>query len=160
MHSIKEITALETFSVRQPVLRPGKSIETCHFDGDNLETTKHFGYFEGEILAGIASLFKSNSDLFQEKEQFQLRGMAVLSNFQKKGIGEKLVNHAEEDAKNRNGALIWFNAREIAVPFYEKLGYKIIGEPFDIGDIRKHFVMFKKFKVQKFSKRESFVPKF
>lgn len=145
MHSIKEITALETFLVRQPVLRPGKNIESCRFDGDNLETTKHFGYFEEETLAGIASLFQSNSDLFQENEQFQLRGMAVLSNFQKKGIGEKLVIHAENDAKNRNATLIWFNAREIAVPFYKKLGYKIIGQPFDIGDIGKHFVMFKNF---------------
>jgi len=144
MPFIKEITALETFSVRQPVLRPGKNIETCHFEGDNLETTKHFGYFEENYLAGIASLFKSNSDLFQDKEQFQLRGMAVLSDFQKKGIGEKLVNYAESDAKNRNADLIWFNAREIAVPFYEKLGYKIIGQPFKIGDVGKHFVMFKR----------------
>ena len=70
--------------------------------------------------------------------------MAVLSNFQKKGIGEKLVNYAESDAKNRNGDLIWFNAREIAVPFYQKLEYKIFGQPFDIGDIGNHFVMFKK----------------
>jgi len=145
MQLIKEIPALETFSVRQPVLRPGKNIETCHFEGDNLSTTKHFGYFENENLAGIASLFQSSSDLFKEKHQFQLRGMAVLSNFQKKGIGEKLVNYAENDAKNRNAELIWFNAREIAIPFYEKLGYKIIGQPFDIGDIGKHFVMFKKF---------------
>lgn len=145
MHLIKEIPALETFSVRQPVLRPGKNIETCHFEGDNLETTKHFGYFEEETLAGIASLFKSSSDLFQDKEQFQLRGMAVLSDFQKKGIGEKLVNYAESDSKNRNGKLMWFNAREIAIPFYQKLGYEIIGQPFDIGDIGRHFVMFKKF---------------
>lgn len=144
MQSIKEISALETFSVRQPVLRPGKNIETCHFDGDNLESTRHFGLFIDDELAGIASLFKSNSDLFEENEQFQLRGMAVLEQFQKKGIGESLVKYAEENSKSRNGELIWFNAREIAVGFYEKLGYKIIGKPFDIGDIGKHFVMYQK----------------
>lgn len=144
MQSIKEISALETFSVRQPVLRPGKNIEMCHFDGDNLESTRHFGLFVYNELAGIASLFKSNSDLFEEKEQFQLRGMAVLEKFQKKGIGESLVKYAEENSKSRNGELIWFNAREIAVRFYEKLGYKIIGEPFDISDIGKHFVMYQK----------------
>lgn len=143
MQLIKEIPALETFSVRHPVLRPGKNIETCHFDGDNLESTRHFGLFIDDELAGVASLFKSNSDLFQEKEQFQLRGMAVLEKFQKKGIGESLVKYAEENAKSRSGKLIWFNAREVAVRFYEKMGYQIIGEPFDIGDIGKHFVMYK-----------------
>ena len=143
MQLIKEIPALETFSVRHPVLRPGKNIETCHFDGDNLESTRHFGLFIDDEWAGVASLFKSNSDLFQEKEQFQLRGMAVLEKFQKKGIGESLVKYAEENAKSRSGKLIWFNAREVAVRFYEKMGYQIIGEPFDIGDIGKHFVMYK-----------------
>lgn len=146
MQLIKEISALETFSVRQPVLRPGKNIETCHFDGDNLESTRHFGLFVDGELVGIASLFQSSSDLFEEKEQFQLRGMAILENFQKKGIGESLVKYAEENAKSRKGELIWFNAREIAIRFYEKLGYKIIGESFEIGDIGKHFVMYQKFK--------------
>lgn len=143
MQLIKEIPALETFSVRHPVLRPGKNIETCHFDGDNLESTRHFGLFIGDELAGVSSLFKSNSALFQEKEQFQLRGMAVLEKFQKKGIGESLVKFAEENAKSRSGKLIWFNAREVAVSFYEKMGYQIIGEPFNIGDIGTHFVMHK-----------------
>ena len=144
MPEIRKITASETFSVRHPVLRPGKAIETCHFEGDALKSTRHFGYFEGDSLAGVASLFHANSDLFPEIEQFQLRGMAVLPEYQKKGIGEKLVFQAEKEAKNRYGELMWFNAREIAVPFYEKLGYEIIGEPFDIGDIGKHLVMFKK----------------
>ena len=144
MLSIKEITALETFSVRQPVLRPGKSIETCHFEGDNLESTRHFGLFIGENLAGIASLFQEKTDLLTENNQFQLRGMAVLKEFQKRGTGESLVKYAEANAKCRGGEVIWFNAREIAVGFYEKLGYKIIGAPFIIGDIGTHFIMHKK----------------
>ena len=144
MQSIKEITALETFSVRQPVLRPGKSMETCHFDGDNLASTRHFGLFLDEKLAGIASLFQEKTNLLTENNQFQLRGMAVLDQFQKKGIGESLVKHAEENAKSRDAEVIWFNAREIAVGFYEKLGYKVIGAPFNIGDIGTHFIMHKK----------------
>jgi GNAT superfamily N-acetyltransferase len=143
MQSVKEIPALETFSVRHPVLRPGKNIETCHFDGDNLESTRHFGYFEAEKLAGVASLFETTTPLLPEQNQFQLRGMAVLQEYQKRGIGEALVKFAENDAILRNGNMIWFNAREIAVPFYQKLGYKIIGEPFDIGDIGEHYVMYR-----------------
>lgn len=143
MQFIKEISSLETFSVRLPVLRPGKSIETCHFDGDNLASTRHFGFFSDGELAGVASLFKSDSSLIQEQKQFQLRGMAVLEKFQKQGIGELLVKHAEENALSRGGELIWFNAREVAVRFYEKLDYKKIGKSFEIGDIGKHFVMYR-----------------
>lgn len=144
MQTIKEIPALETFSVRQPVLRPGKPIESCHFEGDNLESTKHFGLFDNEKLAGIASLFEHSTPFLEEKFQFQLRGMAVLPEFQKKGLGEALVKHAENDALERGGKIIWFNAREIAVAFYKKLGYEIIGDPFNVADIGKHYVMYKK----------------
>lgn len=144
METIKEISALDTFSVRHPVLRPGKPIETCHFEGDNSESTKHFGLFSNEKLAGIASLFIHPTPFLEEKLQFQLRGMAILPEFQKKGFGEALVKHAENDARARGGKIIWFNAREIAVGFYKKLGYEIIGEPFDIAVIGKHYVMYKK----------------
>ncbi|MFT3793412.1 GNAT family N-acetyltransferase [Flavobacterium sp.] len=142
---VKEISATETFSVRQPVLRAGKPIESCHFDGDQLDSTKHFGYFENGNLIGIASMFAIPNTAFDSANQFQLRGMAVLPNHQKKGIGEQLVAYAENDAKKRNADLIWFNAREIAVGFYQKLGYEIFGKPFEIADIGPHYIMFKRF---------------
>lgn len=144
MTEIKEISALETYPVRHPVLRNGKPVEGCHFDGDELETTKHFGYFDHGRLVGVASLFASKNEAFKGLKQFQLRGMAVLLDHQKKGIGENLVYHSEMYATRKNADLIWFNAREIAVGFYQKLGYEIFGKPFDIADIGPHYIMLKK----------------
>jgi GNAT superfamily N-acetyltransferase len=70
--------------------------------------------------------------------------MAVLENHRGRGFGEALVAHAEKYAKSKNTPLLWFNARIIAVAFYEKCGYEIIGGGFDIGDIGKHYVMYKR----------------
>ena len=144
MQNIKEIPAIETFSVRHPVLRAGKPIESCHFDGDDLETTRHFGFFQENNLIGVISIFKAQNKLFDEKSQFQIRGMAVLEDHQKKGFGETLVRHAEDYIKGQNGTMIWFNARIVAVGFYEKLGYQIIGDSFDIADVGEHYIQFKK----------------
>lgn len=144
MKEIKEISALETFSVRHPVLRSGKTRESCHFEGDDLDATMHFGLFTDKGLVGVISLFENSNAMFNPEKQFQIRGMAVLTEEQKKGYGEELVRHIETISVAERGKIIWFNAREIAVGFYEKLGYQSIGTPFDIGDIGKHFVMFKK----------------
>ena len=143
MKTIKEITAAETFPVRHPVLREGKPIESCHFEGDDDIPTKHFGVFIDNALVAVASLYRNDSDLFDAKNQLQLRGMAVLGDHRKKGYGEDLVIHAENYAKNQNASLVWFNARIIAVPFYRKLGYEILGAPFEIGDIGPHHIMYK-----------------
>ena len=143
MIQIVPITALETFLVRHPVLRNGKPIESCHFDGDDLASTKHFGLFDNGVLAGVISVFEQLFAAFANEKQFQIRGMAVLEHFRKRGFGERLVLEVEQYVRAQNGQLIWFNARENAVKFYSNLGYQIIGDAYDIKDIGLHYRMFK-----------------
>ncbi len=144
MIQIKEIPSKETYIVRQPVLRKGKPIESCIFDGDDLDTTHHFGLFENKNLTGIISLFNQINTIFAEKKQAQIRGMAVLETHQKKGFGDALVKYCEDYCVAENTDLIWFNARTAAVGFYKKMNYQIVGEPFDIKDVGEHYLMFKK----------------
>lgn len=141
---IIKISSVETYPVRHEVLRKGKPIETCPFKGDDEENTTHLGlHLEGKLV-GIISVFKEKNHLFPETNQFQIRGMAVLEAFQGKGLGAKLIKEAKNHCVNLNADLIWFNAREKAVPFYEKLDYKIIGDSFLIPDVGIHFVMYMK----------------
>ncbi|WP_298392781.1 GNAT family N-acetyltransferase [Flavobacterium sp.] len=141
MIEIKKISTIDTFSVRHPVLRSGKPVESCQFEGDNLETTIHFGLFVDKNLIGVVSVFRKNNSIFNVENQFQIRGMAILQNHQKKGFGEMLLKHSEEYIKKELGELIWFNARENAVAFYEKLKYIKVGNPFIIADIGFHYIM-------------------
>ena len=141
---IKKINSIDTYPVRHEVLRKGKPIETCQFKGDDDENTVHFGLYQNERLIGIISIFKEKNELVSEINQFQIRGMAVLEEFQGKGFGAELVKEAENHCINLNTNLIWFNARENAVSFYKKLDYKIIGDSFLIPDVGIHFVMYKK----------------
>ncbi len=143
MIEIKKITSTQTIIVRHPVLRYGKPIESCHFEGDDLPTTSHFGlYFEKQLVAIISS-FKVQNKLFSEENQYQIRGMAVLDEFQKKGFGEALLNYCENEIKLKKGNLIWFNARKTAVGFYKKSDYKILGDRFEIPDVGPHYILFK-----------------
>lgn len=66
MTLIKEISSRETFILRHPLLRKGKTIETCHFEGDDLQTTHHFGLFDNSDLIGIISLFLKINTIFAE----------------------------------------------------------------------------------------------
>ena len=142
-YNIKIISSTEAYIVRHPVLRTGKPIESCFFDGDNYETTFHLGIFSKNKLVGVCSFFKNNHASIFEENQYQLRGMAVLKTFQKKGFGKIILNYGETLLKQKHTNIVWCNAREIAVNFYEKCGYKIISEPFNIKGIGKHYVMHK-----------------
>jgi GNAT superfamily N-acetyltransferase len=140
---INKIVSTDTYSVRQDVLRKGKPLETCYFNGDDDATTAHFGLFQDEIIIGVVSVYQVNNPSFMENHQFQIRGMAVLEAFQSKGYGEQLLKVAEKYCWDQKATLIWCNARENAVSFYNKLGYTIYGESFIITDVGTHFVMHK-----------------
>jgi ribosomal protein S18 acetylase RimI-like enzyme len=144
MFEIKEISAFETIIVRHPVLRFEKPIETCRFEGDDLPTTSHFGLFYEDQLSAVISVFEEKSILFFEENQFQIRGMAVLEQHQKKGFGEALLKYCENQIRNNRVEIIWFNARQTAIGFYEKYQYQKIGDGFEIADIGIHYVLFKK----------------
>mgnify|MGYP003634857626 FL=1 len=143
-YSIKIIDSKETHQVRHPVLRAEKPVESCVFDGDDLNTTIHIGIFVKDKLIGVCSFFKNNHDLISEASQYQLRGMAILKAFQSFGFGKTILNYGELHLKNEGINTVWCNAREIAVSFYKKNGYQITGKPFNIETIGKHYIMYKK----------------
>ena len=157
--AIKVIHAANTYPVRHPELREGKPIESCAFEGDLLENTLHIGAYLGLELVGVASFMNQptcfptennpstvtqiNSSTSQLYEM-QLRGMAVLKAHHKKGIGAALLSYGEQKLKKIGYHGIWMNARIKAVGFYEKLGYLIHGDAFEIQGVGTHFKMNKK----------------
>lgn len=140
---IRKIDAKATYSVRQMVLRKGKPIETCHFEGDFLIDTFHFGLFIKEEIVGVISLYNNRNKIFDTIHQLQIRGMAVLEEYQNQGLGALLVKHIEKIAKELEKSLLWFNAREKAVSFYNKLGYTTHGDVFEIENVGLHYLMYK-----------------
>ncbi len=145
MFDIRKITATETYPLRHKILRQNEPIEKCVYPYDTADSTVHFGLFENNVLIGIISVFETSKDVFTVKKQFQIRGMAILENQQKKGYGAALVQHAISHLQKENNFLIWFNARIIALGFYEKLGFEKIGTEFEIVPIGMHYIMYKRF---------------
>ena len=137
------ISAEATHTVRHPVLRAGKPVETCIFKGDGLTTTYHLGLFLNATLIGVLSLMKENNALVDGEDQYQLRGMAVLQNYQGKGYGSILIKHAINLLKTKAIPILWCNAREVAVNFYKCNGFNIVGDAFQIPEIGTHYVMYK-----------------
>jgi N-acetylglutamate synthase-like GNAT family acetyltransferase len=70
----------------------------------------------------------------------QMRQVAVDENYQHKGYGKRLVLFSEQVAINHGFKKVFCHARDIAVPFYLSIGYKVIGDMFyEIGI--KHYYM-------------------
>jgi GNAT superfamily N-acetyltransferase len=63
-----------------------------------------------------------------------LWGMAVAPDLQGQGAGRRLVEELLARAAAAGARLVWADARETAVGFYERCGWRAIGEP-QIDDV-------------------------
>ncbi len=144
MIEIKEIDVEKTYPIRHKVLRQNKGFETCKFISDSYEGTFHMGLYYNEELVSIVSFCPEINEEFESQKQFRLRGMATLKECRGKGFGRMLIMHSEQMLFSNETELIWCNVRIKAIGFYEKLGYKTYGKPFEFKDIGKHILMFKK----------------
>ncbi len=61
----------------------------------------------------------------QDDGTMKLRQMAVDLQKQGTGIGKILLRYAETLCKKQGYTLLQLNARDVVIPFYEKLGYQI-----------------------------------
>ena len=141
MIQIKKISAKETYPIRLAVLR--KNIPLPHeFNGDFDEETFHLGAFENNKLIAVSSYMKASNANFKGT-QYQLRGMATLSEYQGIGVGKLMIKEAFSILATLKINCLWCNARVSAINFYEKQGLQTFGEIFDVNHIGNHYVMFK-----------------
>ena len=119
-HTVEKISAADTLSIRQQVLRPSWTIEQCHFEGDQDETTFHIGAFKDGVLIGIATMMRDSSAELAASatDQYRLRGMAVLPEYRDQGVGRSILDECLQEVRQRECKLFWCNARIKACLLY------------------------------------------
>lgn len=94
----------------------------------------HLGSFLEDRLVGCLVL----TPLAESK--IKMRQVAIDPEVQGQGLGSKLVRYSEEFACAKGASLMVLNARQTAVNFYLRLGYRIVGDQFEEVTIL-HFKM-------------------
>mgnify|MGYP000901089633 CR=1 FL=1 len=83
-----------------------------------------------------------------DKVEVKLRQMAVAEDSQNRGLGTSMLSFAEYVAEQEGFERITLHARKVALGFYLKYNYKIIGEEFTEVGI-PHFEMNKQIRMEK-----------
>ncbi len=125
------------YDLRYRILREplGKERGSERNEGDNTGT--HFALYENDRLIAIARLDQVDETICQA------RFVAVESLLQGKGYGRKIMTTLENEALNLGYQKLILHARDYALPFYEKLGYNLVGPSYKLFDVLQHFEMFK-----------------
>jgi len=124
-------------SLRDEILRKplGLSISTEDLDKEKEDIL--IAAFDDDVILGCCLLTQTSYDTVK------LRQMAVRNNLQGKGIGQAIMNFAETLARDKGYKKLTMHARDTAIGFYERCGYKVKGDQFIEVSV-PHHVMEKK----------------
>lgn len=126
----------EYYDLRYRILREplGKERGSERNDGDL--TGEHICIYDNEVLKAIARLDRTESPGVA-----QVRFVAVEKDQQGKGYGRMVMEAAEEISEDRGDHKMILHARDYAVDFYLKLGYRIVEKSYKLFDVLQHFLM-------------------
>ena len=122
----------QMIQLRKQILRQPLGLS---FSEDELEHERHnilIGAYDDDEMLGCCMLCPINH------HTLRLRQMAVQNNLQGKGIGASIMSFAENLARDKGYQKIVMHARDTAIGFYEKLGYKVKGDGFIEVNVPHH----------------------
>lgn len=97
---------------------------------------QHFAFFnEANQIIGVGRLDQTAPNVGQ------VRFMAVAANQQGKGIGKAIMEKMEKVSLTLGYEKIILHAREVARPFYDKLGYQLVAPSHLLFGEIQHYLM-------------------
>jgi GNAT superfamily N-acetyltransferase len=135
------VTVDQIIDLRHAALRQGLPRESAEFDGDRGPGAIHYGAYDGAKLVGCTTLHLSQ---WEGEPAWQLRGMAVADDYRNKGVGRLLLEEVDRGVSQSPVRLLWCNARVPASGFYQKHGWLVVSEVFEIPTAGPHVRMIKR----------------
>ncbi len=123
----RQMVQLRNLILRQPL---GLS-----FTEEELEKEKNdilIAAFDDDEILGCCMLCPLDNNTLR------LRQMAVRDNLQGKGVGASIMTFAENLARDKGYSSMIMHARDTAIGFYEKFGYKVKGNEFIEVNVPHH----------------------
>jgi predicted GNAT family N-acyltransferase len=134
------IEAREAYPLRQMVLRPSLHVDQVAADYDHADGTFHVGYRIDDQIVAIMSVLR-DEDPNTGKDAWRIRSMASHPDVRGSGCGGKVLEFGMAHAMGIARLPIWCNARRVAYGFYERYGFVIVSDEFEIEGIGPHKVM-------------------
>ena len=140
---IHKVDAKKIRPLRHSELRKGEDFSTTSYLKDDDKETFHMAYIKEGKVVTCATFYPEFSKNISALNPYRLRGMATEHKFQRRGYATDLMQQSFKELKKMNCDMVWCNARLVAIDFYHSIGFKIVGEIFDIEGIGPHYYMYK-----------------
>ena len=144
------LSAQATYDLRRCILRAGDPEADVSYPTDAVASAFHLGLVDDAgAVVGVASFAPADWPARGAGwaggpggTPWRLRGMAIDPRWQGQSWGERLLDEGVRRVRSRGASVLWADARDTALGFYERQGWEIVGDSFltPIG-VAHHFAV-------------------
>jgi GNAT superfamily N-acetyltransferase len=129
---VRSVPVAQTRLLRQAILRPYETAEelATHEPAGAFAV----GAFDGAELIGVGFVGPDGG-----AGAWRVRGMATAPHARSRGAGAAVLDALIEHAVAHGAIRVWCNARSPARSFYERAGFRVVSEEFELDEIGPHF---------------------
>lgn len=133
--SVHDVPVDDVYALRYEVLRRDTPTDVVDIEGDHEPGTRHLAVRDpdGDVVATSTWLIRP-CPVAPDRRGLQLRAMAVSDRVRRQGYGAVLIAAGFEHARSVGADLVWANARDTALDFYEAQGLRAVGDGFVTTD--------------------------
>lgn len=136
---VAEVGAADTHDLRRRVLRGGDPYAHVAFPEDDLDGAFHLAALDD--AGAVIAVGTFSPAPYDGRPAYRLRGMAVEPARQGNGAGWVVLAAGIERCRAAGAEVLWANARDTAIGFYEKAGMAVVGDGFESVGIPHHLVV-------------------
>jgi predicted GNAT family N-acyltransferase len=117
-----------TTELRRAVLRPNYAVGAPMFGDTDPDAIHLAAVDDGEAVSACVLVRRAYPRQPEVENAWQLRAMATAEEHRGKGFGALVVEAALEEVTGHGAPLLWLEARQHAIGFYERFGFAAEGE--------------------------------
>jgi ribosomal protein S18 acetylase RimI-like enzyme len=134
---VREVSLAETRTLRQAVLRPHETVASVA--ADEPRGAFAVGAFDRGALIAVGLIAPNG-----EPGAWRVRGMATAPHARRNGAGTAVLDALLRHALARGASRVWCNVRTPARSLYERAGFRVTSQEFELPKIGPHVVMERK----------------
>lgn len=127
---VVNLALADVLDLRVRVLRRGTPWTHANYPEDSYPDAVHFGILRDGSPVATSTWFTKECPEMPGVPSMQLKGMAVDDHLQGEGLGALLIERGIEHARAHGARVVWARARDSALYFYERRGFRSVGEGF------------------------------
>lgn len=129
---VVRVEASVTRALRNVVLRPGFPIDGVYWPDIESGLAVTFAVLDDDDTPlTTVTVMPAACPWRDDEPAWQLRGMATAEAARGRGVGRLALDAAVDHVREHHAVLLWCNARDVALLFYERAGFVVAGDGFD-----------------------------